>query len=309
MESVSAIPISALMRKQYPLAALTTIRIGGHAKYFAPVTTITQLQEVVTFSQQKDLPLIVLGHGSNVLIDDKDLNAVVIKLQGDFEAIAFNFNSQIVIAGAGASLMKLGHQIAKNGYLGGAYMGVIPGTVGGAVRMNAGMNVVEEIKNHFLRALILDPETNDIRQYLTGDMAFGYRCSALSNSKKIILRVAFNLPVQKQTSADQALHAVQALQDQRHRKHPQNPRTFGSTFKNPPNSEFSAGWYLEKVGMKGMCIGGAMVAWEHANWILNQDNATSSDVKKLIEVGQKRVFEEFGVQLEREVVFLPDDIC
>jgi UDP-N-acetylmuramate dehydrogenase len=104
------------------------------------------------------------------------------------------------------------------------------------------------------------------------------------------------------------LPPVEELLKLRRSEHPKTPRTFGSVFNNPQNSKHSAGWYLEKVGMKGMRIGGAMVAREHANWVLNVDNTRSSDVKKLIEIGQKRAYEQFGIQLEREVIYLPEDM-
>jgi UDP-N-acetylmuramate dehydrogenase len=308
MKSGSSIQTSTIVKKHYPLMSLTTIRVGGHASYFAPVSTIHQLLEVITFSRENELPFYILGNGSNVLIDDEDFNGVVIKMDGDFKSISFDYSNQSVTAGAGASLMKLGNKLAEQGYLGCAYMAVIPGTVGGAVRMNAGIKKQGAIKDNFLSALVLDPETCEIQEYAKNAMAFDYRKSVISKSKKIIIETTFTLPQNKEKHDSEALNTVKELLETRRSRHPKNPHTFGSAFKNPQNSKHSAGWYLEKAGMKGMRIGGAMVAREHANWVLNVDNTRSSDVKKLIEIGQKRAYEQFGIQLEREVIYLPEDM-
>ena len=186
-------------------------------------------------------------------------------------------------------------------------MAVIPGTVGGAVRMNAGTTREGEIKDHFLSALVMDGLTGVIREYTKKDMQFEYRGSILSKSSSIIIQTTFVLPAAEETDPEGALNGVRSLLAARRAKQPKNQKNFGSTFKHP-GAEYPAGWYLEKVGMKGMQKGGAMVAHEHANWIVNVDNATSGDVKHLIETGKQRVYEEFGVVLEREVVYLPEDI-
>lgn len=308
MASPNTMQIPGFIRQHYPLRSLNSIKTGGQALFYAPVATLAQLQATIHFCQTRQLPCYVLGYGSNVLISDEDFNGVVMKLDHDFQSISFDYAGQTVTAGAGAALIRLGHELAMQGYLGCAYMGVIPGTVGGSVRMNAGTSNDAEIKNNFLKTLILDPETGNIEELGKEEMAFDHRASVLSKSKKIILQATFTLPVRKQTCNSQALAAVKDLLKRRRSKHPQNPCTFGSTFKNPKPGNHTAGWYLEKVGMQGMRIGGAMVAREHANWILNLDNAKSSDVKKLIAIAQRRVLEEFGLQLEREVIYLPEDV-
>jgi UDP-N-acetylmuramate dehydrogenase len=138
-------------------------------------------------------------------------------------------------------------------------------------------------------------------------MKFEYRSCALSQSRKIILQTTFRLPQHKQKQNGEAKNSIKEILAHRYAKHPKNPKNFGSTFKRPTGGK-PPGWYLEQVGMKGMRRGGAMVAEEHANWILNAGNATSQDVKFLIAEGQKRVFEEFGINLKREVIYLPEDM-
>lgn len=295
------------IQKNYPLTAASRMRTGGQALYYAAAETVTQLKAVIDFAHEQGVPFYVLGKGANVVISDDDFRGVVIRLAGDFTAISFDHTGQSVTAGGGALLIKLGNLLGKQGYLGCSYMGVIPGTIGGAVKMNAGTSPEQEIKNDFLSAVLLDPQTGSAAAYTKECMGFGYRRSILSKSRKILLQATFGLPAYKEALAQEALDAIIRLLKQRRSRHPGNPHTFGSTFRNPESHEHSAGWYLEQAGMKGLRIGGAMVALEHANWILNLGNAASGDVKKIIETGQKRVFEKFGITLEREVVYLPED--
>jgi UDP-N-acetylmuramate dehydrogenase len=295
------------IRLNYSLKNLTTIKIGGSALYFSTPTTLLELKEILAFSIERHLQFYILGNGSNVLINDTDFNGIVIKLCGDFNKIFFHENDGIVTCGAGANLMKLGSTLAERGYIGCSYMGVIPGTIGGAVRMNAGTLEEGEIKDHFLHAHVLDPQSGDIQTYSAKDMQFSYRRCALSQSRKILLRVAFKLPQIPDKNQGEARKILISILAARRQKHPKVPLNFGSTFKRPFEGK-PPGWYLEQVGLKGMRSGGAMVAEEHANWILNMGNATSQDVKNIISEGQKRVFDKFGINLEREVIYLPEDM-
>jgi len=291
----------------YSLKNLNTIRIGGAALYFATPSTLSELKEIVDFSITRNLQLYILGNGSNVLINDNNYNGIVIKLCGKFEEIIFHENDGTVTCGAGAFLMQLGNKIAERGLTGCSYMGVIPGTIGGAVRMNAGTLEGGEIKDHFLTARVLDPQTGRIENYSAEDMQFAYRKCALSRSRKILLQATFSLPLLRETYQGEARKIINTILATRRLKQPKIPLNFGSTFKRPVDGK-PPGWYLEQAGMKGMRSGGAMVAEEHANWILNMDNATSEDVKILISEGQKRVFKEFGINLQREVIYLPEDM-
>lgn len=275
--------------------------------YFATLSTLSELKEILDFTTDQKLQFYILGNGSNVLINDNNFNGIVIKLCGKFEEIIFHENDGTVTCGAGAFLIKLGNKIAERGCTGCSYMGVIPGTIGGAVRMNAGILEAGEIKDHFLNAQVLDPQTGELQTYAAEDMQFAYRKCALSQSKKILLQVTFRLPPLREKYQGEAREIINSILTTRRRKHPKIPLNFGSTFKRPPGGK-PPGWYLEKVSMKGMRSGDAMVAEAHANWILNMGNATSQDVKNLISEGQKRVFEEFGINLEREVIYLPEDM-
>lgn len=295
------------LKINYSLKSLNTMRIGGTALYFATPCTLSELKETLDFSIDRNLQFYILGNGSNVLIDDNDFNGIVIKLCGKFEEIIFHDNDGIVTCGAGAFLMKLGNKIAERGCAGCSYMSVIPGTIGGAVRMNAGTLEEGEIKDHFLNAQVLDPQTGELKTYAAEDMKFEYRKCKLSQSKKILLQITFRLPLIREKYQGEAREIINSLLAIRRKKHPAIPLNFGSTFKRPPGGN-PPGWYLEQVGMKGIKSGDAMVAEEHANWILNMGNATSQDVKIIISEGQKRVFDKFGITLEREVIYLPEDM-
>jgi UDP-N-acetylmuramate dehydrogenase len=300
--------IPEFFKTYYTLSPLTSINTGGMAQFYAQVNTLKELKQTLAFSKENDLPFYVLGNGSNVLINDNEFKGIVISLGDGFKSFSFDYRENKILAGAGVSLMQLGSKIAEHGHEEYTYMGVIPGTVGGAVTMNAGINDNEKIQNNFLSALVLDPETLKEEEYPLEKMDFGYRKSAIKTSNKIIIENTFFLPEKIAGPTKNASEALKQLIDLRRSKQPKNSRTFGSTFKNPKDSSHSAGWLLEKSGIKEVKSGGAMVSREHANWIINLGNATSRDIKKLIKTGQKRVLDEFGISLEREVIFLPEDM-
>jgi UDP-N-acetylmuramate dehydrogenase len=249
----------------------------------------------------------VLGKGSNILTPDGGLQGAMLKLAGELKRIVIDHSAGTVSAGGGAAFMLLGLLLARHGYPGFAYMGVIPGSVGGAVRMNAGIDHEQAIEKDFLRAVVLDPRTCEIKTLEARDLAFGYRTSCLTTQSLIVLEVFFRLPSET-VLAEKTRGVLRSLLHKRRAVQPRCFRTFGSTFKNPPPPLHSAGWYLEQVGMRGVRQGGAMVAREHANWIINTGGATSADIVELIRIGRKRVFEKFGFDLQEEVIVVPGSL-
>jgi len=291
------------------LSALTRVGTGGPVAYLATVTNRGELCALLEYARGHGLPFCVVGGGTNILASDEGFRGIVIRLGGQFKSIAVDQDRGAIIAGSGAALSRVGLLRARLGYPGRAYLGVIPGTVGGAVRMNAGIAAEAEIKHDLIEVSVLDAARGEVRSYASRDMAFGYRPSRLQGSPDLVREATFSLPRRRANRAAAALAAIRALHRQRRLRHPQHYRTFGSTFRNPPGGPHSAGWLLERVQMKGLRRGGAMVAREHANWILNVDQATSADIRALIATAQQRVQEQFGIQLEREVVYLPEDLC
>jgi UDP-N-acetylmuramate dehydrogenase len=283
------------------LSRHTRIGTGGPAALLALAHSVEDVRTVVKLCREKDWPLMTIGRGSNLLVPDEGFQGGMLKLAGELQAIELDARQGIVRAGGGASLMGLGLLLARRGYQGFTYMGVIPGSVGGAVRMNAGIGSGEAIEKDFLRLRALDPATGDTLIIEKDESGFAYRSSCFAGRPLIILEAVFRLPSATLPSQE-TLAALRALLRKRHAAQPRCYRTFGSTFKNPPHPLRPAGWYLEQVGMRGLRSGGAMVAFEHANWILNTGGAASADVLALMRTGRTRVFEIFGIQLEEEVV-------
>lgn len=301
--------VPACITEYQALSAHTTIGIGGRARYVAAARSPGDLREAAAFAGEKNLPLCLLGRGSNMLIADDTVSAVVAVLTGNFKTMSFSTSDATVTAGAGVPLIKLGMALARQGYSGCAFMAVIPGSIGGAVRMNAGIGPGRDIAAHLLRARVFDPHECAERWLEHKELQFSYRESILSRLPLIILEAVFKVPQEPEPVPEQALAAIKALFARRRASQPRSRLTFGSTFKNPAGAEHSAGWYLEQAGMKGVRCGRAMVPPEHANWIVNTGGARAGEVKELIDQGRSRVVEQFGITLEREVCYLPEDMA
>jgi UDP-N-acetylmuramate dehydrogenase len=284
-----------------PLSRHTRIGTGGPVSLLAIAQTVEDVRDTALLCQDRAWRLRALGKGSNIVMPDEGLRGALLKLSGDLKRIVLDHRAGTVTAGGGAALMVLGLLLARLGYPGFTYMGVIPGSVGGAVRMNAGIDHEQAIEKDLLRAVVIDSCSGRIETLEAGDLSFGYRTSCLSADSLILLEAVFRLPPET-VSAEATLGALRSMLQKRYCAQPRCFRTFGSTFKNPPAPLNSAGWYLEQAGMQGMRAGGAMVAREHANWIINTGGATTSDITKLISMGRKRVFEEFGLELQQEVI-------
>jgi UDP-N-acetylmuramate dehydrogenase len=293
---------------EYPLSQKTRIKTGGIARHWVDVSSADHLKRVCQWAKNAGKKIYTLGSGSNVVIDDNTIDAVVIRLGGELKRLEFDETHNCVSVGAGTSLMRLGHAIIDKGFSGCQYMAVIPGTVGGAVRMNAGTSKEGEIKDQLSRVQVFDCQDSRLKAYTADELQFGYRTSKLANSPElIVLNATFHLNPEKLVGRGKAKQQAKELAALRKKKQPKNHRNFGSTFKQPIGKK-PAGWYLDQVCMKGLVQGDAMVAHEHANWIVNRGKASSADVKKLIEIGKRRVMEAFGIELEREVIYFPQDM-
>lgn len=283
------------------LKAATTFRIGGMAKYHAIINTLRNVMESVRWANTSGIPWFILGGGSNILVDDDGFPGLVITLSGDFKTV--RFDEHAVEIGAGVLLPVMSRRFLERRWGGFEFMCDIPGTIGAAVRINAGTKQ-GEIADHFISAMILTPQ-GEVRSLCKDDMQFTNRHSTLSETRAIVLSARFALPyLDEQESIREKMRHIKAV---RRQAQPKIRRNCGSVFKNPLGLK-PAGWYIEQAGLKGMRIGDAMVAHEHGNWIVNLGNAQSTDVKGLIERIQGEVLDRFGVKLEREVIFIPDDI-
>lgn len=283
------------------LKPYTTYKIGGPARFFATPKSTEELQNAVAWSQERGVPWFILGNGSNLLISDRGFPGLVIKLGGDFKKV--DFDKDVVRAGGGVLLPALSRHFLAREWGGFESMCGIPGTVGGAVRMNAGTRQ-GEIKDNFISATVLTP-AGEIKTVNRDEIGFSYRRSGLADTRDIVLTACFSKPYDEEKAGIKS--KIKEIIAARRGKQPKNRKNCGSVFKSAADGT-PAGWYIDQAGLKGFRIGDAMVAGEHANWIVNLGNARAEDVKGIISHIQEKVFLKFGEMLQREVLFLPEDI-
>lgn len=275
------------------LSELCTFGIGGPARYFTEVRTIEQMRDALTYSKEKSIPHFILGKGSNCLFDDRGFNGLVILNKIDFmERPADN----IFHVGAGYSFSLLGSQTARQGFSGLEFASGIPGSVGGAVFMNAGANGTETCES-LVSVDYLD-ENGSMQVLKKQDLLFAYRTSSFQNMPGVIIGATFQL-----TSSSSAREKQLEIINYRKKTQPYSDMSAGCIFRNP--SCKSAGALIEHSGLKGSCIGGAKVSEMHANFIVNAKNATANDVLELINVIKEQVKEKCSIDLESEVRFVP----
>jgi UDP-N-acetylmuramate dehydrogenase len=276
------------------LARFTTIGTGGPARAFARPETIDDLQAALAFAAERGLPVATIGLGSNLLVADAGFDGVVLKLAGELAQV--EMRDDLLIAGGGAPNAVSLHRARAAGLGGFEFACAIPGTAGGGVRMNAGAyggdwaGILE-------RALVVDAE--GARWYSRDELGLRYRRSDLS-AGQVVAQVEFRLT---RRPPEEIKAVVADLQAQRKAAQPTNKRTYGSVFKNPEH-ELTAGRMLESCGLKGHRIGGAQISPRHANFIENADGARSEDALALMSEARRRAWEQYGVELEHEVVFL-----
>jgi UDP-N-acetylenolpyruvoylglucosamine reductase len=293
------------VQRDHPLDRMATVRTGGAAEYFARAGSNAQLKELLVWAARIDVPVHVVGSGSNLLIADEGVSGLVVKL--DRKLALIKHEGERILCGGGARLPSVAARAAQAG-LSGIEFGVnIPGTVGGAVRMNANAYGGELAKALEWVELVTAAGTE---RRAPDELGFGYRRSSLA-AGEIVARASFLLTPAR-TAAVKATLAE--MRERRHAAQPQGIKTFGSTFKNPGGAGpldarvegRSAGLLLAEAGCNGLTVGGARFAEKHANFIENTGTATTADVIAVMAKGRRRVKERFGVELEPEVQTLGD---
>ena len=284
----------------YPLARLTTVRTGGAGDFFARADSVERLVELLAWASDRGLEVGVVGSGSNLLVADAGFRGLVLKLEKDLTTI--ERDERRLVCGGGARLPKAAATAAGMG-LSGLEFGVnIPGTVGGAVRMNA--NAYGGDLGRVLEWVEVATAEGAQRR-VPASFEFSYRRSNLRPGE-VVARASFAL----EPAEPQAVKATLAgMREQRLAAQPSGIKTFGSTFKNPsdPRAEGrTAGQLLEAAGCRGLTVGGARFSEKHANFVENMGEATTADVLALMEAGRDRVRERFGIELEAEVQVLGD---
>ncbi len=293
--------VPSIVEREFSLARMATVRTGGEADWFARAGSNAQLRELLAWARAANVPVAVVGSGSNLLIADDGVRGLVIKLDRKLALIQREGPLRIV-CGGGARLPAVAARAAQAG-LSGIEFGVnIPGTVGGAVRMNANA-YGGELARTLEWVEVVTAEGSERRT--PEQLGFGYRRSSLT-SGEIVARASLRLAESDVTTVKATLADMRT---RRHEAQPQGIKTFGSTFVNPddPRAEGrTAGQLLAEAGCNGLTVGGARLALKHANFVENTGAATTADVLAVMAEGRARVLERFGVALEPEVQTLGD---
>ena len=288
--------VPSIVQRDYSLARMSTIRTGGEADWFARVGSNAQLRELLAWARAANLPVAVVGSGSNLLIADDGVRGLVVKLDRKLALIQREGPLRIV-CGGGARLPAVATRAAQAG-LSGIEFGVnIPGTVGGAVRMNANA-YGGELARTLEWVEIVTAQGSERR--IPEQLGFSYRRSNLA-AGEIVARASLQLAESDVTTVKATLAD---MRERRHEAQPQGIKTFGSTFVNPddPRAEGrTAGQLLAEAGCNGLTVGSARLAPKHANFVENTGAATTADVLAVMAEGRARVLERFGVALEPEV--------
>lgn len=291
---------SIALREQVPLAPFTTWRIGGPARYLAEPEA-HELPELLAWAKESGLPLYVLGRGSNVLIDDAGLPGLVLLTRNTLQTL--DRVGEGLVAGAGVSLPRLSKFAAGEGFTGYEFLIGIPGTVGGAVVMNAGFKADDP--RHFASLVesveFLDFASGKVERLPVARLQARYRHTVLQERPGLVLRVWMRLDRPGDPALIRAL--TQEHLQERKRKQPLTRPTAGSVFKAVGTTP--AAVYIDQAGLKGLQVGDAIVSPKHANWIENLGQATAADVRQLIREVQARVLQQFSVTLEAEIRELP----
>jgi UDP-N-acetylmuramate dehydrogenase len=288
-----------LIRENVSLAPFTTWKIGGTARWLAE-PTVNEAPNLIAWALEREIPIYFLGRGSNVLIDDNGLPGLVILTRNSLTHLYREGDR--IIAGSGVFLPKLSRFAAHQGFSGFEFLIGIPGTVGGAVVMNAGLTVFcpREMVAIVENFDVLNAD-GSVETLTMDDINVAYRKTHLLKGNRLVLQVRFRL--QEEGDPDKICRVTFEHLAERKRKQPLSMPTAGSTFRSPPGSK-GAGWYIEQAGLKGYQIGQARVSPMHANWIENLGGATAHDVQHLMKHIQNTVEAHSGVHLESEIVFL-----
>lgn len=305
------------VQEKVMLAPLTSFRIGGEARYLVDVRSMEELKEAILFAREKNIPFYMLAGGTNVLISDKGIDGLVIRIKmGETKC-----EGEILHAQAGTPLIKVINVAAEYGLSGLESMAGVPGTFGGAVRGNAGAYGTE-VGKYINSVSALDSETLEMREFSREECDFSYRSSFFKkNPNYIVVSAELKLAV---STREECQAKVKEIIMNRTGKGLQGVRSAGSFFMNPKLEEGSplleefakdkgvpargnvvpAGWVIDRMGLRGKTIGGAAVSKEHANYVVNLGDAKAEDVVMLVSFIKQQIRDEMGIQMQEEVNYV-----
>lgn len=290
--------LNCIVRYDEPLKSHTTFKIGGNCIALIEPREVSDIVETIKICRENNIKFFVIGNGSNLLVPDEGYNGVIIKLKGEFSKI--EVEGDYLIVNSGAKLSEIYNVAYENSLTGFEFASGIPGTIGGAIYMNAGAyggemrDIVESVQ-------VFDLDNFELRELKNEELEFSYRKSIIQRKNYIVTTIKLKL----QKGNKEEINAVyEDLRERRNSKQPLNFGSAGSTFKRPEGHFASK--LIEDAGLKGYHINDAWVSEKHSGFVVNKGNASYKEVMELIEYVQNVVFEKFGVKLETEVRILKD---
>lgn len=298
LEKLRAAAGDASVKEQESMSGHTTFRVGGPARYFVSPSGERELAAVVRLCREEAVDFYILGNGSNLLISDRGYDGVMIQMSSGFSGFARETGRPgCYRAGAGLLLSRIARNVLEDGFSGFEFAAGIPGTLGGAVVMNAGA-YGGEMKDILTCVRVMTPE-GEILELPAGELELGYRHSCIPEKGYIVLEAEFCLETGDPAAIRERMEDLAA---RRREKQPLEYPSAGSTFKRPEG--YFAGKLIEEAGLKGYRQGGAQVSEKHCGFVINRDGATAADIREICRVIRRRVWETSGVMLETEVKML-----
>lgn len=294
---------SAEVQFDVPMSKYTSMRIGGPAKIFIRITNVDDLKHILYVAKKEDIPIWVLGNGTNTVVKDGGLNKLVLKI--DLKEVNYLDNYKddeykYVEAYSGVQLKGLTYELAKRGLGPIAHLHGIPATIGGAIKMNAGAYDLE-MKDIVYETTYMDLDGN-LHTAVLDEHEFGYRMSIFQYNKSIVIKTILRLKEVDKVKELQEAKEIMALREERQ---PLNYPNSGSFFKR--GDDYFASKLIDDHGLKGKQFGGIAVSEKHAGFIVNKDNGTYKDLKELVEYVKDKIYEETGNKLEQEVIVIGDE--
>ena len=278
-----------------PMSKHTSFKVGGPAEYFIIAKTVEEARNILKFANENSIPLYILGNGSNLLVLDKGVKGIILKIQIEKLEIEERRNEVIVSVGAGNKMMALAQILKQKEITGFEEFSGVPGTVGGANFMNAGAHG-KEMKDIIIETKCLNKETRKIEVLKKEEQQLVYRSSIFKQGKYIILETKISLKKGKETEIEEKMNEYLT---QRKSKQPIEYPSAGSTFKR--GKEHITAELIDKCGLKGYSIGGAKVSEKHAGFVINTGNATAKEILELINYIKKKVKEKYNVEIQEEI--------
>lgn len=298
MSRLASLVDEGLVETDVPLGPLTTYKSGGPASYFSVVHDDAALLAVTSAAAGERIPLLVLGRGSNLVVSDRGFDGLVVKLGKEFSTVAVEGTE--VTAGGGASLARVARSSVEAGLTGLEFLVGVPGSMGGAVRQNAGCFGSETV-DVLIEARVLDVENGNLTSEDGASLELGYRHSSLKPSQVVVLARLSGARGDEESARAELRRITRWRRDNQ----PGGTLNAGSVFKNPP--DVAAGELIDSLGLKGMRVGDVSVSEKHANFFVAGPSATSADIRRLVEEVKDRVFELSGTILEPEIQFVGFD--